>query len=161
MTRILLVCTGNTCRSPMAEALFLKMLQERADEIEQEIEIGSAGLYTMNDLPASEEAIKIMKREGLDITGHRSRVLDVTMLDDADLVLTMGSSHRDDIRERFPDTERRVYTLGEYAGFDGLDIQDPIGGGLEAYQQCARQLKEILSRVWYNILQGHAIRREP
>lgn len=161
MTRILLVCTGNTCRSPMAEALFLKLLQESADESRQKVEIGSAGLYTLNNLPASEEAILIMQREGLDITGHRSRVLDKTMLDEADLILTMGSGHRDEIRERFPDTGQRVYTLGEYAGFAGLDIHDPIGGGIKAYQRCARQLKEILPRVWDNILQGHAIRREP
>lgn len=160
MTRILLVCTGNTCRSPMAEALFLKLLQENADEIQQEIEIASAGLYTISDLPASEEAIMIMEREGLDITGHRSRVLDVHMLDDADLILTMGSNHRDEILERFPETESKVYTLGEYAGFAGVDIKDPIGGGSEAYQKCARQLKEILPRVWYNIRQGHAIRRK-
>jgi len=160
MTRILLVCTGNTCRSPMAEALFLKLLQENSHELEHEIEIGSAGLYTVNNQPASEEAIIIMEREGLDITGHRSRVLDVTMIDEADLVLTMGSSHRDEIRERFPDCEQRVYTLGEYAGFKGLDINDPIGGGFDAYQKCARQLKEILPRVWYNIRQGYAIRRK-
>jgi len=161
MTRILLICTGNTCRSPMAEALFLKLLQENSAELVREIEIGSAGLYTVGNLPASEEAIMVMEREGLDITGHRSRVLDATMIDDADLILTMGTSHRDEIRERFPSTEQRVYTLGEYAGFEGLDIHDPIGGGFEAYQKCARQLKEILPQVWYNILQGHAIRRTP
>lgn len=160
MTRILLVCTGNTCRSPMAEALFLKLLQENADEIQHEIKIASAGLYTLSDLPASEEAIVLMEREGLDITGHRSRVLDVRMVDDADLILTMGSSHRDEILERFPETGSRVYTLCEYAGFAGVDIKDPIGGGSEAYQKCVRQLKEILPRVWYNIRQGHAIGRE-
>ncbi|MGE5390463.1 MAG: low molecular weight protein arginine phosphatase [Deltaproteobacteria bacterium] len=161
MTRILLVCTGNTCRSPMAEALFLKLLQDNADELQKEIEICSAGLYTLNDLPASPEAIMIMEREGLDITRHRSKVLDVSMIYHADLILTMGSSHRDEIRERFPETGSRVYTLGEYAGFEGLDINDPIGGGIEAYQKCASQLKEILPRVWYNIQQGQVIRRKP
>lgn len=161
MTRILLVCTGNTCRSPMAEALFLKLLQESAVELEQEIEIGSAGLYAMDNLPASEEAIVIMEQEGLDITGHRSRVLNVSMINEADLILTMGMSHRDEIRDRYPDTGPRVYTLGEYAGLAGMDIRDPIGGGFAAYQQCVRQLKEIIPRVWYNILQGNIIRRKP
>jgi len=144
----------------MAEALLLKMLQENSEQIKNEIEICSAGLYTLNDLSASPEAIRIMAREGLDITGHRSRILDVSIIGQADLILTMSSSHRDEIRERYPETGPRVYTLGEYAGFAGMDISDPIGGGFEAYQKCVSQLKEILPGVWYNITQGQAIRRK-
>lgn len=161
MKRILFVCTGNTCRSPMAQALFLKMLQDNTEnpDIIQEFNIGSAGLYTTNGLPASDEAVETMQREGLDIANHRSRVLDIALMSEADLVLTMGTSHRDAIRRRYPEMKDLVYTLGEYAGYEGLEIHDPLGAGVEAYARCASQLKEILPRVWYNIKQEQSTRR--
>jgi protein-tyrosine-phosphatase len=140
--RVLLVCSGNTCRSPMAMTL-LRHLWQKANP-GWDLEVHSAGTGAFPGMPASEHAVAVMKARGLDLSDHRAQVL--PDLQDYDLVLTMTRSHRDAILARQPSMAGRVFTLGEYAG-TGHDVPDPFGGPLSAYEQTASALEPMLQAV--------------
>jgi ribose 5-phosphate isomerase B len=127
MQRILFICTGNTCRSPMAAGLFAKMLQERG---ETGIEVTSAGLAAVDGAPASAGAMEVMRRFGVDLSGHRTRRLTRKMVLAADLVLTMTKRHKEAVLALLPEATGKVFTLQEFAGrFAGST--DPGAGGVE------------------------------
>ena len=134
MYKILFVCTGNTCRSPMAEAIARSQLDNR-------FHVSSAGVAAQDGQSASEEAITVMAEMGLGISRHISRRLTSEMLDAANLVLTMTESHKRNIQSIAPDAV--VYTLGEYAGVRN-DISDPFGGDRAVYRAIANQLKALI-----------------
>lgn len=136
--RILFVCTGNTCRSPMAEAL----LQARLPHIEA----SSAGLATTAGLPASIGALDAMDALGLNLDYHRSRQLSAYLLADADLVLCMSEAHKQTILSALPELADKVFTLGEYVG-DPQDIADPFGGDSAAYTACAGQIAALIDKL--------------
>jgi RpiB/LacA/LacB family sugar-phosphate isomerase len=144
--RILLVCTGNTCRSPMAKAIFTRLLQSRPAGAE-EYEILSAGLSTIDGLSPSPEAVTTMADEGINLTHHKSRQLDADLILNADYIFTMTGAQRDYLRDKFSKKVSVIHTINEFAGEGNKDIIDPLGWGLEAYQECATQLKELLPRV--------------
>lgn len=151
MKRMLLVCTGNTCRSPMAQAILTKLLQS-SETGEEKYEILSAGLNTIAGLSASPEAVKTMAAEGIDLTYHKSCQLDANLIHNADYILTMTGAQRDYLQDKFSDKAPVIYTLYEFVGED-KDIIDPLGRGLDAYQECAAQFKELLPQV-FNKLQN-------
>lgn len=140
--RLLLVCSGNTCRSPMAAALLRDLWQKAGPG--WELTVDSAGTGAFPGMPASDHAVAVMKGRGLDLSAHRSRA--VPRLNDYDLVLTMTRSHRDSIRSGQPEMAGRVLTLGEYAG-SGTDVPDPFGGSLSDYQHTAAVLESVLQAV--------------
>ncbi|MFO7152784.1 MAG: low molecular weight protein arginine phosphatase [Bacillota bacterium] len=147
MKRVLFVCTGNTCRSSMAEGLFRKMVKERGKE--KEIEVDSCGIAAIAGMPATPQAVKVMKDIGVDISSHRAKNLSEELLK-ADLILTMTKSHKDYIVDKFPYTKGRVFVLAEFAedeGDEGVDIADPYGGDEETYRRVAQALKEKLEKV--------------
>ena len=136
--RLLLVCTGNTCRSPMAAALARYYMPG--------VEVVSAGTATVEGLPASIGAMDAMEQMGLPIDDHRSRPLNRYLLEEADLILTMTPQHKQDILAVMPEVAEKIFTLGEFAG-QGEAVPDPFGLPVEAYVACAKALEQLIKQV--------------
>ncbi len=139
---VLLVCTGNTCRSPMAEVLFRRLVAKklgcRPEELDQRgVSIASAGLAAMPGQGASFESAKIMQEKGLPLDDHAAQPFSDKLVQHADIILTMTNSHRQAIVRRWPEAASRVQTLRP----DGGDIDDPIGSPEAVYRQCAEQIE--------------------
>jgi protein-tyrosine phosphatase len=139
----LLICSGNTCRSPMAVGILRKLLAERFDcdikELEQkDIHVESAGTGALAGIPASEPGVEVMRDRGIDISDHRSRPVSLELLHRADYVFTMTASHREQLLLDDPTVADRVLTL------DTRDIADPIGGDKATYARCADQIEQAL-----------------
>ncbi len=144
---VLFVCTGNSCRSVMAEYLFKKMLKDRPD-----ITVASAGTGVYFQGSASSEALKVLREEGIDAYGHVSQPVTNMLLKKSDLVFVMTRAHRSQVLERVPGVEKRVYLLGEFSSRKvhherDLDIPDPIGKAHSEYQECLRVIQDCLGRI--------------
>ncbi len=138
---IVMVCTGNTCRSPMAETLMRELLLRKLGK-EDAVRVLSAGVAAASGGSASPQSIEVMGERNLDLTGHSSQPLGDEIMNMADLVLTMTRSHRSAILAAWPDMHDRVFTLR----VDGGDISDPIGMPVDAYRQCADQMQVELEK---------------
>jgi tRNA threonylcarbamoyl adenosine modification protein (Sua5/YciO/YrdC/YwlC family) len=146
---ILFVCTGNTCRSPMAETIARKLIADRLGCRTEQLEdrgviVQSAGLSAMSGGCAAQEAVDVMTSMGLDVSAHESQPLTGQMVRNADIILPMTRSHRQAILSQWPDAGKRT----ELLALDQSDIPDPIGGPPEVYRRCAEQLRsELESRI--------------
>ncbi len=130
---ILFVCTGNTCRSPMAEGIFNSMNKNAV--------AASAGIFAENGAMATPNAVFAASNEGADIKNHSASLLTKEMLDGADLVLTMTQSHK----RRLP-ADEKIMTFAEFVGAD-IEIADPYGGDKETYIKCAKQIKKLIEMM--------------
>jgi protein-tyrosine-phosphatase len=145
MSEILFVCGGNTCRSPMAEALFNESAPAGWSAV-------SAGVYALEGREASRHAVDVMSSEyGIDISDHRTRFAGGELVKDADLVLCMTPEIKDALVAFLPDHHRKVFTLKRYndprVRFADEEIADPYGGDLDEYKACADEIKAEVDKL--------------
>ncbi|MBC7958226.1 MAG: low molecular weight protein arginine phosphatase [Vallitaleaceae bacterium] len=143
MKKIIFVCTGNTCRSPMAEKLGQMMAQEK----QLEILILSRGLSVSIEEGAHERAIIAMKAYGQDLLTHRSTQFRKSDCLGEPLILAMTLQHKKAIQTLYPEMKDNIFTLKEYAGESG-DVHDPFGRPQVVYDQCAQEMSALLFRIF-------------
>lgn len=139
INKIVLVCTGNTCRSPMAEGLMKHFLGTNSG-----IEIVSRGLMVLLTEPANEMAIEIMSDMGIDISKHHSSPFDEEEIHEDTLILTMTERHKAVLSGH--DLKGQLFTIKEYVGSSG-DVNDPYGGSMEVYKQCYDELEQLIKKI--------------
>jgi protein-tyrosine-phosphatase len=164
--RVLVVCTGNICRSPMAEGLMIERLRQEGKPSPSVLSAGifatpenppdpfavqvageegiSAGIFATPENLPDPFAVQVAGEEGIDISGHRARVVNNENLSWADIVLVMEADQREFISMEFPRHSAKVVLLGNF-GSQGGEIADPYGTSLEAYRACLGEIREALS----------------
>lgn len=139
--KILLVCTGNSCRSPMAAGLIRQELKHR--KLEREIEISTSGILARDGGSAAAEAIFVMKNREIDISEHKTRACRREEVLDSDLILAMSQDHYDFLAGLVPNVQKKIKIL---------DVKDPIGLGMEAYEKAVKELEEKIKEEWDEIV---------
>jgi protein-tyrosine-phosphatase len=150
MPSILFVCTANICRSPMAAALFRLQLKKTVEDW-QNWRIDSAGTWASDGQEVSSGSCEVMKRRGVDLTGHQSKTVTKELLEQFDLVLTMEQGHKEALQVEFPHLVNRVFMLSEMQGLR-VSVRDPYGGPLTAYEVAADTLERMISKGMGRIL---------
>ena len=141
--KVLFVCTGNTCRSPMAEALL---------KHKSHFEVKSAGVFAASGSPASPQSVEVLKEHNIECN-HESAPLNQELVEWADLILTMTHSHKELVVQTYPDASNKVYTLKEYVYStdqdqnESLDIQDPFGGSIERYKEAMKEIEDAIDQL--------------
>lgn len=143
--RLLFVCTGNTCRSPLAEALARKIAIRRGLS---DVDVASAGTGAAPGMPASDGALLVGMERRLDLGAHRAQLLTRDLIRESDLVLTMGPQHLE--RAQALGGSGKSYTLTAYASHGETErpINDPIGGELDVYRETADELEAEIERIF-------------
>lgn len=152
----LFICTGNTCRSPLAEGFFRKMLADRLRCAEDELAdhgymVLSAGMSAEAGLPAAPESVEVARRSGVDLRAHESQPVTDRLLEQADRIFTMTQGHRDSLLASNPRLANRIELLAR----DQSDISDPIGAGQAEYEACCVEIERNLRAI----LQSLALER--
>ncbi|MCA9949915.1 MAG: hypothetical protein KDE48_09730 [Anaerolineales bacterium] len=143
MAHILFICTANICRSPVAEALLKDRLNKRGL---LDWTVSSAGTWAQQKRAASQNSVIVAQNlYGLDISEHAARMVELSHLANADLVLCMETGHAEALRFEFHEYADKVFLLSQMVG-PAFSIEDPYGGPLKAYESMARELEDIIDR---------------
>ncbi|HAH20244.1 MAG: threonylcarbamoyl-AMP synthase [Omnitrophica WOR_2 bacterium GWF2_43_52] len=144
--RVLFICTGNSCRSVMAQGLLSKVLREKN---RVDVEVLSAGVGAFNGLAPTSETLALLSREGVNLSAYRSQRVNRIMLKSSDLILVMDAMQQARVVELAPNVEKRVYLLKEFArlSLDNVNIPDPIGQGMDYYEKTFFTIKEAIEKI--------------
>lgn len=143
---LLVVCTANICRSPMAAALLQHALKAQPEPL-RSIKVVSAGVAARSNEPASENSVIALKKVGIDLSNHSSRPLTQQLLDDAIAVICMTESHRAMIQLQAEPPPQHVYLIREFLPGADKEIPDPYGGPLRVYEQCRDEMVEAVPSI--------------
>lgn len=150
---VLIVCSGNTCRSPMAETLMDEAI-DRSSSLHGDVKVESAGTFAAEGAGATPEAARVMKEMGLSLKRHEARQFTRELADEADLILAVAKEQMEQMEVIAPEDTEKMHTLLGYAlGVHGdppgteYDIMDPFDEGLEEYRECAEQLNDAVIKL--------------
>ncbi|MFQ5674070.1 MAG: low molecular weight protein arginine phosphatase [Nitrospinales bacterium] len=142
---ILFVCTGNICRSPVAEYLLRQELEKQKND---SIRVFSAGTMDMGQQPAPREMVELAESFRVDMKNHRSKTLTKSMVEEADLIFAMEIFHKNKICELFPDYKHKVFMLSLFdSRFNGVNINDPLGRDYYNYRYCFDRIYSLVQKL--------------
>ena len=145
--RVMFVCTGNICRSAMAEGLFIKLIKDN----NLKIDVYSCGIYAENGDYATYNAIEAARYYDADISNHRATNIRSSQIEDMDIILCATNAHKNMVISMYPELISKVYTMKEYADIDdngrNMDINDPWGHDMYTYKKCAQEINVCLENI--------------
>lgn len=149
MPNILMVCTANQIRSPLAQEFLKEILAQRG--LEAAYQVTSAGTWAADNQPALPKAVSVGRDMGVDLSNHQSRMVTKKIIADADLVLTMEYRQKEALTYEFPEQREKIFVLTEMIG-NGEDISDPVSGSINTYQAAGKKIYQILEQGLDEIL---------
>lgn len=151
--RIIFVCTGNICRSPMAMAYLRKKVLD--NKLEDKIEVVSAGTNAIDGDKATVYAIQVMENRGVDLSSHRATNIRNIGIESADYIIAMTIEHKDKIIQNYPTVKYKVYLLKEYLpNTSYLNVDDPWGLDLNVYEHCSNEIVDCVDNLYEELVKN-------
>lgn len=149
MPNILIICTGNICRSPVVEALIRHRFESEGRE---NWHVSSAGTWTWNGNRASTYSTEVMAERGLDISDHRSQVVSEELLAESDLILCLGTGHVEALKAEFPQLAYKIHLLSEMSGAI-YSVHDPLGEPRPAYERMVDEVSDLVNKGYDRLIE--------